>query len=729
MDAATALRRSVAFGYRLLSRHSVTGHRLGRGFAMAVLLSALVIPGVTGCDSPDGDDPGSDGEAQTAAPAPPALDACSSAPSDAPSAGAPAGAIGDATPTFAWRAVSRAESYTLYVLRVGDEAVVLRQTGIRDTSFTPASPLPTGVELRWKVKGESACGPGPYSPSLYFSVTASTPSQLAPVPGGPSGTISDATPTFTWSAVPGAESYTLYVLRVSDEAVVLRQIGVRETSFTPAAPLPTGVDLRWKVKGESAYGTGPYSPSVYFRILASPACPPTAAPVPGGAFGAISDATPTFAWSEVPGAESYTLYVLRVSDEVVVLRQVDIRETSFVPASPLPTAVALRWKVKGESRCGPGPYSPSVYFTVQPATPRAEISVPKQGATVAEIVTVQAVAAANVTRVEFYVDGALQSTDASAPFEFVWDTAANPLPASTHPMDFGYYFVEWKNTADFDAARAEVNGHTNLYYASRSSYVSELTPSQWLALLAQSLANASKENRRIQLALGINTPEGEAVLDSVLAVAAPHWDRVVRLELADEPAWDRATTETKIRTVTSKLAARGLGLRPMGVVYVYNQPLPDAVNAPNLDWVGIEAYLNFPGSPSSQVNIDTLSTYLEGTKAQVPAGKDIVLVMMAYDRNGQWTNIETLRDLQVPTYLHAYNDPRVVAINMFAYTRAGGSRDHPQLRVPHRLIGEKTLGTAIAGAGNGPRTLSIKAYDAGGNSSTDRVSVVVANAL
>ncbi|MCH7962056.1 MAG: hypothetical protein IIC49_06945, partial [Planctomycetes bacterium] len=45
----------------------------------------------------------------------------------------------------------------------------------------------------------------------------------------------------------------------------------------------------------------------------------------------------------------------------------------------------------------------------------------------------------------------------------------------------------------------------------------------------------------------------------------------------------------------------------------------------------------------------------------LPADKDIMLVMQSYDRNGEWPNIATLKDLQIPTYLHAYDDPRVIA--------------------------------------------------------------------
>ena len=302
-----------------------------------------------------------------------ALRACAPPPGPCPPRGAPVangpqGAIDSATPTFSWSAVPGAQSSTLYVLRVSDEAIVLRQTGITGTSFVPSSPLPGGVDLRWKVKAESSCGAGPYSGNRFFrieGVAACSPTD-PPVASGPAGTVNEPRPNFAWTPVDRASSYTLHVLRVSDEAVVLRQTDIRGTNFTPSDPLPTGIPLRWKVKGESDCGPGPYSNQLFFDIQGVTACPPNQAPVAEGPAGVIGTATPTFSWSAVPGAASYTLYVLRVSDEAIVMRQTDIAETAFTPTTPLPTGTELRWKVKGESACGPGAYSPSVFFSVVP---------------------------------------------------------------------------------------------------------------------------------------------------------------------------------------------------------------------------------------------------------------------------------------------------------------------------------------------------------------------------
>jgi len=164
--------------------------------------------------------------------------------------------------------------------------------------------------------------------------------------------------------------------------------------------------------------------------------------------------------------------------------------------------------------------------------------------------------------------------------------------------------------------------------------------------------------------------------------------------MQDEPGWSRSQTEQNVGALRSMLAARGLAARPIGNVYTRNQIInDDAPSANGLDWVGIEAYLDPPGSPDPAQNTEALRFYLNAAKARVPSSKNIVLVMMAYDRNGNWTNMQTLVELQYDTYtLAAASDPRVIAITMFSYGRQGGTHDHPELKVPHREIAKALFG-------------------------------------
>ncbi|HZM83719.1 MAG TPA: hypothetical protein VFC19_49000 [Candidatus Limnocylindrales bacterium] len=339
------------------------------------------------------------------------------------------------------------------------------------------------------------------------------------------------------------------------------------------------------------------------------------------------------------------------------------------------------------------------------------ISNPVAGSAVAGVVAIRA----SVPVVEYSVDGVPIAGS-------LWDTGANPLPPPNHALDYGYMLVDGRY-GDF---RHEVNEYTNLYHAwARRGYESwsGATDAEWLPVMRQSLANAAAEGRRIQLNLNLQEEDPARVtpVAAVLDLAAPHWNRVVRIELADEPSWSPAETDARVAQVRALIAARGLPPKPLGNVYTRDQArFEDGMLAPGLDFVMIEAYVDAEtASEDSQVNIDYLNSTVTEAKSRVPQGKQIGLVMQAYARNGRWLNVDTLRDLQVPTYLLAHNDPRVVAITMFSYGRGSGTREKYDLTTPHRLIGERILGTPMPRAGDGPRTLAVKASDG----STQRITV------
>jgi hypothetical protein len=105
-------------------------------------------------------------------------------------------------------------------------------------------------------------------------------------------------------------------------------------------------------------------------------------------------------------------------------------------------------------------------------------------------------------------------------------------------------------------------------------------------------------------------------------------------------------------------------------------------------WIGAQAYLDAPGPASVtsaraalRAKIDTLVTAAHGYP--------VVLVAQAYDRNGQWTNLETLVGMQVE-YLDALRRyPNIVALVPFALDRPGGAHSHPALWDAWQAIGQR----------------------------------------
>jgi Big-like domain-containing protein/immune inhibitor InhA-like protein len=104
-----------------------------------------------------------------------------------------------------------------------------------------------------------------------------------------------------------------------------------------------------------------------------------------------------------------------------------------LPAGPL-QAVRAQFRYQGAAiSCSTGAYDDhdDLVFAVTPPAPdttppTTSITAPANGATVSGTTTVTASAAddVGVTRVEFYVDGALRATDTAAPYTFSWDTTA-----------------------------------------------------------------------------------------------------------------------------------------------------------------------------------------------------------------------------------------------------------------------------------------------------------------
>ena len=125
-----------------------------------------------------------------------------------------------------------------------------------------------------------------------------TPPSIAPT-----GTVSTTTPTFQWSAVPGATGYQITMVDPQTGEKVAQQQVLGTNSFTPAYPVlyTPGNPLTWYVQ---AFGTigglSPPSDTLSFTL------PPIGTPenISPAANSSVTTVTPTFQWSAVAGASS-----------------------------------------------------------------------------------------------------------------------------------------------------------------------------------------------------------------------------------------------------------------------------------------------------------------------------------------------------------------------------------------------------------------------------------------
>jgi hypothetical protein len=263
----------------------------------------------------------------------------------APTPIGPSGTVAGTTPTFSWGAVNGADHYDIYIYDQ-DTGQVIRDRFVAGTSWSPNQALTTGNSYVWWVRALAANGTAsPWSNSLAFSVQ-----QLAaPTPIVPAGTVTSATPTFSWNAVAGADHYDIWVDDVSTgQSQVLRNRNATGTSWLPPTSLAQGDSYKWWVRAVGSDGSASrWSAGQSFSIAA------LGVPMPIGPAGLITGAQPTFNWSAVDQADHYDIWVDDVSTgQSQVLRDVFVTDTSWTPPTGLIQGDSYEWWVRAIGSTG-----------------------------------------------------------------------------------------------------------------------------------------------------------------------------------------------------------------------------------------------------------------------------------------------------------------------------------------------------------------------------------------
>jgi hypothetical protein len=152
-------------------------------------------------------------------------------------------------PEFSWTAADQAAGYRVQVATDGFFGnVVLDESGIEDTVYTPVTDLPSNTQLFWRVRASNECGSGDWSSAFsFFTRALSGECGIGTVPsmryfddfesGAPGWTHSSASGPDTWAltgGITGAHSGS-FVYHVTDVSSVSDQRLV-----SPAVNLPAG---------------------------------------------------------------------------------------------------------------------------------------------------------------------------------------------------------------------------------------------------------------------------------------------------------------------------------------------------------------------------------------------------------------------------------------------------------------------------------------------------------
>lgn len=261
-------------------------------------------------------------------------------------------------PTFTWSPIAGADSYDLWMSPAGDTSNPVFNTNVFGTSFRPPADLGIGRFDMW-IRARSASNEvSAWSTVAQFDV--STPAIVSSVEG-----LESRSRSFNWTSVPGAIRYEIWINnQTAGRPKVLHNVNVTDTNFD-AIDLDFGIHAFWVRPINSRGRVGQWSAANSFFIgpdLLGPLTP-------------TFETRPTFAWSEIPGAESFEIYLQTGN---TVLRQGNLTTTSFTPSINLEPG-RYRWWVRGYAANGRAgqwsvPGSTNVGGRPSITTPAAETS-------------------------------------------------------------------------------------------------------------------------------------------------------------------------------------------------------------------------------------------------------------------------------------------------------------------------------------------------------------------
>jgi hypothetical protein len=193
-----------------------------------------------------------------------------------------------------------------------------------------------GHRYRWWVRGVQG-GAGVWSAAQDFNLSLSGPTLQAPT-----GTVNTAQPTFTWSTVSWADSYSIWVNNVTTgQSKALYATGITETSWKAATALTPGQSYRWWVEAVGPNGNAIWSASENFTFTLT-------APVAKTPTGSITGTQPTFTWDGVAWADRYAVWVDDLTTgQSKVLYADTITGTSWQAPTALTAGRNYRWWVQG----------------------------------------------------------------------------------------------------------------------------------------------------------------------------------------------------------------------------------------------------------------------------------------------------------------------------------------------------------------------------------------------
>jgi peptidoglycan/xylan/chitin deacetylase (PgdA/CDA1 family) len=290
----------------------------------------------------------------------------------------------DLTPSFDWADVPGADHYRIQVDDNADFSSPAADSEPSASAYTPINQLPNGTYY-WHVRTNDGMGNwGEYSPAWRVIVNGTLPSSPTLIAPPDSSTTPDFTPPFDWADVPGADHYRIQVDDNADFSSPAADSEPTASAYTPGNQLPNGTYF-WHVRANDGMGNwGEYSPA--WRVIVNGTLPPAPALIAPPDGSTTPDLTPSFDWSDVPGADHYRIQIDDNPDFSSPTADSEPTASAYTPGNQLANRTYF-WRVRTNDGMGNwGEYSPAWRVIVNGTLPPAPALIaPPDGSTTPDL--------------------------------------------------------------------------------------------------------------------------------------------------------------------------------------------------------------------------------------------------------------------------------------------------------------------------------------------------------
>jgi Zn-dependent metalloprotease len=273
------------------------------------------------------------------------------------------GAVSDSLrPNFQWSSSPYATSYTLVVSKFADFSSPLVQVTSSENNFTPAANLPAAAQLHWRVmaNGDNA--------SLWASSSFTTPNppSIPLIISPKTERIHIYTPTFRWDPVTipaGSPAFASFHIQVANDAAFSSLLydvtGLTDTQFVIPDELPENQRFFWRVRALNIEGQFAWWRSTSFRTVVR--TPELLSPEPNAL---LTSTKPTFEWTDVNAASSYTIVISLFPDLSSPVVQASVRESQYAVTVSLLKGKTYYWRVRANGVHGSSRWTETRQFQI-----------------------------------------------------------------------------------------------------------------------------------------------------------------------------------------------------------------------------------------------------------------------------------------------------------------------------------------------------------------------------